>query len=267
MQYIFYADVYFFQNSIIKIVVLFITLCIQKHHAIKWNKNMLVKIIVLSCLATMIEIIMLFTNVKYECLRILFVLFEVPIILRILLPKTDCKLFKLCLIAYFYLMLVNGAVELLWNWLGKNANYIYILILACGVVIVGVRMYSNYLKMQKGVYEVTLLHKENTLQANGFYDSGNCLKDPYTGLGVHIVSEDALNRLGVIDEKETITPVYVTYQALGNSFGMIEVYYLDEIRIHGEKDCLIQKKYPVGVAKDNLFNGKNYEIILNEEVF
>ena len=48
---------------------------------------------------------------------------------------------------------------------------------------------------------------------------------------------------------------------------MLSVYYLDEIVIGEENQKSNWKKYPVGVTKENLFEGRQYEMILNEEVF
>ena len=126
----------------------------------------------------------------------------------------------------------------------------------------GTRMYRNYARIQKGIFQVELIQTGKRLRIKGLYDSGNRLIDPYTGKGVHIVSRRVLEEC-----KQEITPVYVPYHALGNENGMLAVYYIDELIVEGEKGRSILQNCPVGVTKDNLFEGKNYEMILNEEVF
>ena len=93
---------------------------------------------------------------------------------------------------------------------------------------------------------------------------------------MHIILEQKVRELGIIrmgkkmdesEEQQNILPVYVPYQALGNESGIIEVHYIDEMIIEGENGKITIQNCPVGVTKDNLFEGKNYEMILNEEVF
>lgn len=117
--------------------------------------------------------------------------------------------------------------------------------------------------MQKGIFLVELLHREKRVVTYGFYDSGNRLKDPYTGKGVHIISEQLLKRLELNRDNVVLVP----YQALGSESGMVEVYYVDELVLEGEKQKKSWKKCPLGVTKENLFKESKYEMILNEEVF
>ena len=129
--------------------------------------------------------------------------------------------------------------------------------------------------MKKGIFQVELICLDKKVQVKGFYDSGNRLKDPYTGKGVHIVSEQLIRKFKIQEIRtqnmetnpEEIKRVYIPYQSLGNEAGLLEVYYIDELVIDGEKERIYIHNCPLGVTKDNLFEGKEYEIILNEEVF
>lgn len=178
------------------------------------------------------------------------------------------QVFRLIVIGYFFLILINGVVESLWNWFGETTSFILLLIFSCSVVVAGIRIWKNYTKMQKGIYRVELIYNETHVSIRGFYDSGNCLSDPYTGKGVHIISADVAKLLGMTERNGAETsPVYIPYHALGNDEGVIEVYYVDELMIEGETQRITRKKCPLGVAKENLFEGKAYEMILNEEVF
>ena len=164
---------------------------------------------------------------------------------------------------YFFLILINGVLEALWNQFGKHGAYIFYLLFSCGAVIVGACIWRNYNQMQKGLFQVEVLQQGKQVQTKGFYDSGNRLIDPYTGKGVQVVSAKLWEKVA----HTSMEPVYVPYQTLGNEKGILEVYYVDEIIILGEKGRVTIQSCPLGVTKDNLFEGKNYEIILNEEVF
>ena len=261
--YIFYADVYFIQNWIIKIAVLYLSLFCNRQHDTLFTVRGMIKIILASFLGTILEIIGLLFFDSYNVFIACVHLLEVPLMIWFVLGKNYKKMLQVIVTGYFFVLVINGVIETMWNWFGEKGSYVFCLLFACGLVIIGVFIWKNYTKMQKGVFSVELIHKEKSTKTYGFYDSGNRLMDPYTGKGVHIVSKNILQRIGIEEE----TPVWIPYQALGNEEGILEVYYVDEVIIEGEKQRKSWQKSPLGVTKDNLFEGKNYEIILNEEVF
>lgn len=269
MRYIFYADVYFIQNFMIKVAVLYLALYCNKIHFEITRTKGIVRICLASGIGTIIEILGLLFGGFYHIFAAGVHLFEVPLMVWYVVGKERRRIFRLILSGYLFTVLINGVLEALWNQFGENGSYIFYLFFSCGVVIAGVHIWSSYTKMQKGIFAVELRNKGKSMRIKGFYDSGNRLTDPYTGKGVHIISEKQISLLSVngITGDEIHGPVYVPYQALGKEDGMLEVYYMDELMIEGEKGRKILQKCPVGVTKDNLFEGKNYEIILNEEVF
>lgn len=263
MRYIFYADVYFIQNFMIKIAVLYLSLYCNKSYTHTVTLKRVGKIVIAAFFGTIIEILGLLWSSSYQLYILCIHLFEVPLMMRFVLGKAKRKMLCMILSGYFFIMLINGFLEILWNQFGEWGSYFFYLMFSCGVVIIGVRMWKNYSKMNKGIFIVQLCHQRNYITTQGFYDSGNRLTDPYTGKGVHIVSEQLWKMLKLHDE----TAVFVPFQALGSQNGMIEVYYIDELIIEGGNERKIIQKCPLGVTKDNLFEGKKYEIILNEEVF
>lgn len=249
----------------IKIAVLYLALYSSKVPFEGIRK--LSKLCIVSGIGTVVEIVGLLYSVSYSVFLVCVNFLEVPIMVLILLGKERRKVLQVIAWGYFFLVLINGVLEMLWNQFGEVGFYIIFLLFSCGVVIVGTRMWKNYSKMQKGIFQVELFSEGHQARIKGFYDSGNHLKDLYTGKGVHIISEKTLEKLRMEREKRTDKVVYIPYKALGNEEGILEVYYIDELIILGEKGRRIIQNCPLGVTKDNLFEGKNYEIILNEEVF
>lgn len=261
MRYIFYADVYFLQNFMIKVTVIYLSLYGNKMNFEITRIRGLIKICLVAFFGTIFEIIGLVYVNSYALFLVLVHLLEMPLMFIAIVAKEKRKIIRLIFMGYFYVMLINGILEALWNQFGERGSYLFYLLFSCGAVIVGVRMWCNYKKIQKGVFQVQLMHQGKIVQLNGFYDSGNRLKDTYTQKGVHIISEKLLEKMW----KET--PVYIPYKSLGNDLGMLEVYYIDELIVEGEKQKIRIQNCPLGVTKDNLFEGKKYQIILNEEVF
>lgn len=285
MRYIFYADVYFIQNFMMKVAVLYLTLYCNKIHFEITRVKGIGRICVASFVGTIIEIAGLLLSGSYSVFIICVHLLEVPLMSRFVLGKKSGQMLRVIISSYFFTMLINGVLEALWNQFGEGGGYIFYLLFSCGVVIVGVRIWKNYTRMQKGIFSVEVLHQGKKVQTQAFYDSGNRLVDPYTKKGVHIVSrqlfEELLSIKAVNDARsrskkgeeiyrenlQPQRPVFIPYKSLGNDTDLIEVYYIDRFIIEAEKQRKIIQNCPVGVTKDNLFEGKNYEIILSEEVF
>jgi len=263
MWYIFYVDVYFIQNMIIKITALYLSLYFSKRNSYAESLRGLGRIVLAAFMGTIAEILGLLWMGSYNVFVLCVHLLEVPLMVRFVLGKERRTLLPIILSGYFFIMVINGFLEILWNQFGEKGSYIFYLIFSCVVVTVGGRIWKNYTRMRKGIFAVEVRHHRKIIRTHGFYDSGNRLIDPYTGNGVHIISEQLQKRLELQEE----TAVFVPYQALGNEKGILKVYYVDELMVDGEKGRKIIQKSPLGVTKDNLFEGKKYEIILNEEVF
>ena len=257
--YIFYADVYFLQNLIMKIGSLFLTIKTLKIQTTKPA----IKVLGIATVATILEIAGLFFIPHYGGFVVFTHLVEVPGMMLALLWKQKENVGKAIVSGYFYVILINGVVEVLWNLIGKGWGYPLLVftgnVLCVLLVCFGVQRWQ----MSKGIYPVDIHFPDIIWTARGFYDSGNHLKDPYTGKSVHIISEQLAKRLELPLDKKVCIP----YQSVGNEEGLIDVYYVDEITIKKQENSIVQKGVPLAVAKDGLFTGKGYEMIINEDVW
>lgn len=249
-------------------MVLYLTLYCNKSYFYISTLKDIGRITLLATLGTVVEILGLLFTGSYSLFILLVNILEIPLMFWGIFGKKRCPFFRLIITGYFFLIVINGVVESLWNWFGEDASFVLLLVFACGMTIITVRIWQNYRRMQKGIFPVELSHEGKRSQICGFYDSGNQLVDPYTGKGVHIISAELAKALGMTERDDVeISPVYIPYHALGNNDGIIEVYYVDELIIEGEVQRITRQQCPLGVAKENLFEGKAYKMILNEEVF
>ncbi len=247
--------------------MLYLSFCCGKRNSYVQTMRRIRKIVFASLLGTIVEILGLLWSSSYDVFILYVHLLEMPLMMLFVLGKEKRKILSVILSGYFYIILLNGVLEALWNQFGECGGYLFVLVFSCGAVIVGVRIWRNYTKRQKGIFHVELSHQRKRIQTNGLYDSGNHLKDPFTGKGVHIISKALVRKVGIYENQTIKSPVYIPYQSLGNEQDLLEVYYIEKLIIEGERGRITIQNCPVGVTKDNLFEGKNYEIILNEEVF
>ena len=257
--YIFYADIYFVQNVIVKLGILTLTIRTLK---IQMTKPV-IRVFAIAIIATLIEIAGLFFFPHYGLFVLSMHVILIPSMMAVLLWKNRDFVGKAIVCGYFYVILLNGVIEALWNLIGNGWGY-PLLVLAGNVMCVIMVFYVLHRwRISKGIYPVDIHFPDIIWTVQGFYDSGNHLKDPYTGKSVHIISDKLAKRLELAPEKKVCIP----YQSLGNSDGLIDVYYIDEIKIKKQEAVIVQKGVPLAVAEDSIFTGKGYEMIINEDVW
>ena len=257
--YVFYGDVYFVWNFLIKITTLIlITVSFGKRIELSVKK-----IIFLAGAASIAEMIALCFVIYYAVFVVVINVFEMPFMVYLLLSQDRRIIGKGIIRGYIFTILINGVLEILWNQFGETGSYFLIIVVACIGVFVGYSIYCKTRNREKGVLAIELKHMGKVVKTYGLYDSGNCLKDPYTGKGVHIVSENLIVEL----ISREMNKVMVPYHALGTSADLIEAVYIDEIVIYGKEEIIRQHKIPIGIAKEEMFLNKSYKMILNEEVF
>ncbi len=262
--YIFFADLYFIQNFFVKAGVLLLT---TKFLRLPMKKTGW-RIALIAAIGTICEIAGLYWIPDYNLFLGMMHLVEIPcMILGLIYSKerTWSKelLWRGIVSGYFCTLVINGVVEVLWNLIGYG--WLYPLLVFAGTVISIVVVYYviRRLQMRKGIYPVEIVRPNVVWTVKGYYDSGNCLIDPYTGRGVHIISKRLAKRLQLEQESKVCIP----YHSLGNTNGLIDVYYVENMRIRKDSEWVERAKVPLGVAEDELFDRKNYEMIINEEVW
>lgn len=261
--YIFYADIYFLQNFMMKLVVIYLSLYCNKFHRLVSTLNGMGKMICAAFLGTAAEVLGLLLGNSYYVFLLLIHILEIPFMMRLVFGKEYKQMMRTVVSGYFFVMVVNAVVEILWNWFGESGSFVFGIGVAGGMVYVGVRIWKNYTKIQKSIFPIEIIHAGKCVAAYGFYDSGNQLTDPYTGKGVHIISEKLFGQLQMETQKE----VYIPYQSLGNEKGLIRVYYVGCIKVQKEQHFIEKTEVPVGVTEDTLFQSKGYQMILNAEIW
>ncbi len=113
------------------------------------------------------------------------------------------------------------------------------------------------------IYAVQLKKDTRQLEIKGYWDSGNQLKDPYTGQSVNILSHTKAKEF--LDEtKDKIR--LVPYRSLGEREGLLRVTDVDELVICDGKHNVQIAHASVGIADPGLLEPKEYDMILHASV-
>ena len=190
-------------------------------------------------------------------------LVEVPLMMLLLLGKEKKYLVNCIVTSYFFILVINGVLEALWNLFGQMGHYFFFLIISCVSVVLCVFYSYHHQKVQRRLFPVEVIHMGKIIKVMAFYDSGNHLKDPYTGKNVHILSEKQIEHILGEDMKS----VWIPYQALGTTSGLLKVYYIETMKIWKKQKLIELQDSALGVAEQAIFEGKPYEMILNKDIW
>ena len=95
---------------------------------------------------------------------------------------------------------------------------------------------------------------------SAYWDSGNQLRDPYTGQPICILSYSVAEKF-VDQTKDRIW--FVPYRALGAEDGLLAVMDVDEMILQDGRQMRRYEHMAVGIAQKGLLEDKEYDLILH----
>ena len=122
------------------------------------------------------------------------------------------------------------------------------------------------------LYDVTLWIFDDEFRLRGFLDTGNNLKDPFTGADVIVVSRSALEKYFPMDKSiseiigESILKIrYLPCSTVSGS-KLLPVFKCDKVRIKGISADFILGGVMVAVSDESIKNGE-FQALLPEGIF
>lgn len=167
------------------------------------------------------------------------------------------------LVTYLVVLLLGGAMQ----WLRESSLLPQNYLMQAGAVTFGGYLTLLYLMQRKErgnhIFEVLLRKDDRCIRIKGYWDSGNQLRDPYTGQGVSILSYTKAKEFLKV-ERDRIR--YVPYRSLGEEEGLLCVTNVDEIVLLNGKKKVSFPHMAIGIAEQGLLEGKEYDLILHTSV-
>ncbi|MBP3487809.1 MAG: sigma-E processing peptidase SpoIIGA [Roseburia sp.] len=163
-------------------------------------------------------------------------------------------------VIYFVVILLGGILE----WLQGSGMFPQNFFLMALAGIAGICVALFYLMRRKNfgnhIVEVRICKDCRNMELRGYWDSGNQLRDPYTGQGISILSH-AKAREFVDEKKDRIR--FVPYRSLGETEGLLAVLDVDEMVLKDGKKRQELRHMAIGIAQKGLLEDKAYDLILH----
>ena len=256
--YIFYADVFVLQNMCMDYIALAGVNCFLK------RRKKLRVLILVSFLGSFISLF-LQIGIKNAGVRTILLHFVVNTGMTCFAFGWTGKrafLENWCFV-YLTILFLGGIME--WEeTIGFSTSFFWIKAILAAVTLSVVTVYFMQKKnFMERIYPVEILHKGKQIAIRGYWDSGNLLVDPYVKEPVNILQKEKAEKLF---DRQTDYMRLVPYASLGNLDGLLEVYSVDAMYIWLGKKKLELKPAVVGIAKEDLFKGREYDMILQATV-
>lgn len=166
-------------------------------------------------------------------------------------------------VTYLSVILSGGILQ----WLQESGiwpkNFLFgsmaVIVIGYGILL--------YLMQRRGfgnhIFLVKMKKDNRSMELRAYWDSGNQLRDPYTGQAVSIISHT--KAAAFLDaEKDRIR--YVPYRSLGEEEGLLEVTNVDELLLQNGNKTVCMQQMAIGIAGEGLFEGREYDMILHESL-
>lgn len=220
-----------------------------------------IRLFAVSFVASFLCIVLLFT-VKHAVLYRLIVHFVLNTLMILFgFGKTDYREFlENWFVTYLAVIVLGGIVQWAWESSSFLQNFSVQVLLS---VLIGYGVLLYFIRHRNfgcRLYRVILKKGTRSLEVTAYWDSGNLLKDPYTGKEICILSYTKAKCF--LDAGEDRIR-YVPYHSLGESDGMIRVTDVDELVLFRGNNAKHIEKTAIGIADDGLLEGKEYDLILH----
>lgn len=280
MTNVIYVDVLFIINTYITYILLFTTAFLAKEKA---NRLRLVLSSVLGGAYSFIILpgemnlfLSLILRVAAACVFV-FVGFKI---------RSKRHFFRLYALFFLTNFIFAGIILALWYTFSPTALYfnsgvlyldidslsLIILSAACYLIIKAIDFFLDFRTPRGRIFSVTLTLGEKEASLRGFLDTGNSLKDPFSGEGVLIVSEKSIEKIVNVsfesDEMQIIggrSIRFIPCNTVSSSF-LMPVFRADKIKIDGIEKSFEKKDVLIGITKEILKNGE-YDILLCDDIF
>lgn len=253
--YVFYADTFLLQNFVMD----FAALCGANYFLRRRRKA--VRLAGFSALYSVISLALLLVIHNYV-LYLLFMHFvmNTGMVWSCFGWRGKREFLENWAVIYISVILFGGISQWIADWGIMPQNYAVFALLA---VPAGYGILTYFMQRKdfaNQLFLVCLKKEERCKKLEAYWDSGNQLRDPYTGQAVSIISHRAAAEF-VNRDRDAIR--YVPYRALGTEHGLMEVFTVEELCIFdGGRERRIAPAV-IGIANPGLLEQKEYDMILH----
>ncbi len=123
------------------------------------------------------------------------------------------------------------------------------------------------------IYEVTVSNYGKTVYGRGLLDTGNCLKEAFSGMPVIVADIGCIEKILPENIKaylnnqslDSLKPIRIIPVSTVSGTGLLPAFSADSVSIKGMNKKIIKDKVYIAVSKERFFHGE-FEFLLNNDI-
>ncbi len=162
---------------------------------------------------------------------------------------------------YFAFLIIGGMTE--WLYDGGNGYFSYKTAVSAALLLLAAAVFWIRRQFQNRIryFEAEICQEGKRVRLKALSDSGNLLRDPYTGKAVSMIDRQVYEAAWGCCQSARLIP----YESLGCRHGLLEAVTIEELSFaYGNREKKIQKAV-LGLADHALFEKKPYQMIINPQ--
>ncbi len=162
---------------------------------------------------------------------------------------------------YFAFLLLGGITE--WLYEGENGFLSYKMTVSAAFLLLPAAVLWIRRQLQNRIryLEAQLCQQGKRLCLTALSDSGNLLRDPYTGKAVSMIDRSVYETAYGAAQAVRLIP----YESLGCRHGLLEAVTIEELSYAYGNGTKTIKRAVLGLADHALFEKKPYQMIINPQ--
>lgn len=259
MYYELYIDVFFLENFMLDSLLLLIV------NRVMNNGCSYVRILLGGAIGSLLTCLVIVAPLPSGARVVIFHMFVNSAMICAGLRLSGLRQFVRALLLLYVAAVFTGGVMQLFRPYMRYVSLFYAVAALSYVVFLSMwKMLSHIQRRRSVLLKVTLYteHGEKTLKA--LLDTGNELRDCYTGEPVNIIAPDTAAEISDHVELEKGFRL-IPYRCIGGE-SVMRVFRVKKICIHMEEDRWIEHPL-LGIGEKGLSGDKEYEMILNPAIF
>ena len=252
-----YVDTLWISLWLIDLVVFLVTVYLLRYEK-AW-----IRCLLLAAVSASAEVVLYLLMPYYWLYRILLLCVVNPLIVTgLLYPLKKEWFLKGYLLITGLLLVIGGLQTLFLYWIPfcRGIGAWNVLLAAVGGIVF-LLLWRRRKQIQHEC-QVILRIQEKEITLLAFHDTGNQLRDPFTGKAVSILEKSLLGEMQILPERVR----YIPYHTVGNAHGLLPVLTIDEMTICQEGRTIQIKQPVIGLSEKELFLKQNIHMILHSEL-
>ncbi len=257
MEYTWYIDSFFANLFLVDMIVFGAAMCLMGGHC-KVKRSILA-----AFSSAVAETVLYLILPKYVLYRGLIICVINPlVVLGLFYPRKKRDLVSGYLLITSFFLVLGGMQTLFLYWISVNKGLLFWnILLAIGAF--GVCLWQKHVgRRLDRICQVVLTIQGKQVHLNACIDTGNFLRDPFTGKPVNVISSVWVEKMQIPLDCAR----YIPYHTVGCEKDLMQVVTIDKMLIKTNGKETVREWPVIGLARENLFEMDDIQMILHSEM-